>query len=89
MIERMTSDRLWIYTAIVGSIFGWAFSTYFQTTRIGIWFYSKFDLIIDFLVNRWGLTWFQQPEDAWRNRYPRITQKIDELENRIKELEKD
>lgn len=87
MIERMASDRLWIYTAIVGSIFGWAFSTYFATTRLGLWFYAKFDLTIDYLVNRWGITWFQQPEDAWRKKYPRITNKIDELEKRISDLE--
>ena len=40
MVGRMASDRLWIYTAIVGSLFGLAFSTYFKGTRIGIWCYS-------------------------------------------------
>ena len=48
MVGRMASDRLWIYTAIVGSLFGLAFSTYFKGTRIGIWCYSKFDSILDF-----------------------------------------
>ena len=33
MIERMASDRLWIYTGIVGSLFGAAFLAYFQGTR--------------------------------------------------------
>ena len=42
---------------------------------------------LDFLVDRWGLTWFVQPEDAWRKKYPHVTKKIDELETRIKELE--
>ena len=64
MIERMVVDRLWIYTAIVGSIFGLAFSTYFKSTRIGLWLYSKFDMILDYLVMRWGWTWLEQPEDA-------------------------
>ena len=88
MIERMSSDRLWIYTAIVGSLFGLAFSTYFQSTRLCIWLYSKFDRCVNFLVVRWGWTWLQQPEDAWRKKYPHVTKKIDELEERIKELEK-
>jgi len=35
MIEQMASNRLWIYTALVGSLFGLAFSTYFKGTRIG------------------------------------------------------
>lgn len=87
IIERMASDRLWIYTALVGSLFGLAFSTYFQSTRLGLWLYAKFDLILDYLVNRWGLTWFEQPTDAWRKKYPHVTKKIDELENRIKHLE--
>ena len=88
MIERMATDRLWIYTALVGSLFGLAFSTYFKSTRIGLWLYAKFDLIVDFLVERWGWTWFKQDEDAWRKKYPHVTKKIDELEERIKKLEK-
>ena len=88
MIERMAGDRLWIYTAIVGSIFGTAFVTYLSTTVIGLWWYSWFDRILDYLVNRWGLTWFEQPENAWRKRYPKITAKIDQLEERLKKLEK-
>ena len=86
-ILEMTDDRLWIYTALVGSIFGLAFSTYFQSTRIGLWLYAKFDLIVDYLVERWGLTWLEQPTDAWRKRYPHVTKKIDELEARIAKLE--
>ena len=40
LIERMASDRLWIYTALVGSLFGLAFSTYIKGTRIGLWAYA-------------------------------------------------
>ena len=86
MIERMTTDRLWIYTAIVGSLIGAAFLAYFQGTRAGLWCYAKFYLVLDFLVTRWGWTWFKQPEDAWRKKYPHVTKKIDELEKRIKKL---
>ena len=43
MIERMISDRLWIYTAIAGSLFGAAFLAYFKDTRVGLWCYAKFD----------------------------------------------
>ena len=35
-----------------------------------------------------GWTWLQNDPNAWRKRYPRITKKIDELEERIAELEK-
>ena len=89
IIQDMATNRLWIYTALVGSLFGLAFSTYFKSTRIGLWLYSKFDMILDYLVLRWGWTWLEQPDDAWRKKYPFVTQKIDELENRISKLEKE
>ena len=88
MIERMADDRLWIYTAIAGSVFGAIFVAYISTTRIGLWFYSKVDLMLDYLIKRWGWTWLQQPEDAWRKKYPYVTKKIDELEQRLHRLEK-
>ena len=87
MIERMASDRLWIYTALAGSVFGAIFIAYISTTRIGLWFYAKVDLIIDFLVKRWGLTFLEQPEDAWKYKYPMIRRKISEIEKRISKLE--
>jgi len=87
MILQMAGDRLWIYTAIGGSIIGLAFSTWFSTTRMALWLYAKFDNVMDFLVDRWGWTWLQQPEDAWRKKYPKITQKIDDMERRLKAVE--
>jgi len=87
MIQRMASDRLWIYTAIGGAIISAMAVAYLSTTRIGLWGYAQFDKLVDYLVVRWGLTWLEQPEDAWRKKYPKITAKIDDLEARIKELE--
>ena len=87
IINNMASDRLWIYTALAGSVAGAIFVTYMSTTRAGLWFYAKVDHAIDFLVERYGWTWLQQPEDAWRKKYPKITKKIDDLEKRLKHLE--
>jgi len=87
IIDQLLSDRLWIYTAILGSVFGAVFLAWFKDTRAGLWVFSKVDATLDYLVDRWGLTWLQEPEDVWRKRYPRITKKIDELENRISALE--
>ena len=88
MIERMTGDRLWIYTAIVGSLLGAAFLAWFQGTRMGIWAYGIFDNTLNFLVERWGWTWFKKDIDAWRKKYPHITKKLDEIDERIRRLEK-
>ena len=87
MLERMASDRLWIYTGIAGSLFGAAFLAYFKDTRAGLWCYAKFDMFLDYLVERWGWTSFKQPEDAWRKKHPYMTKKIDELERKLQELE--
>lgn len=88
MIERMATDRLWIYTAIAGSLFSAAFLMWFKDTRMALWLYVKFDALLDYFVKRYGWTWLQQPDDVWRKRYPHITKKIDELEERMKKLEK-
>ena len=85
-ILEMADDRLWIYTGIAGALLGAAFLAWFKDTMMGLWMYSKFDSFLDFLVERWGWTWFKQDENAWRKRYPKITKKIDSLESEIQNL---
>ena len=88
LIDSLLDDKLWIYTAILGSILGAAFVAYLRTTRVGVAVYLKFDSILDALVNRYGITFLKQNDDAWRKKYPHIRNKIDELEKRIKRIEK-
>ena len=87
MIEQMASNRLWIYTALAGSVFGAAFLFWFKDTRMATWGVTKFDATLEYLAIRWGWTWFQNDPNAWRVKYPKITSKIDELEQRLKKLE--
>ena len=86
-LNALFADTLWIYTAIAGALIGAAFLAWFKGTRAGLWCYSIFDRTLDFLVDRWGWTWLQEPEDAWRKKYPKITKKVDDLELRLKVLE--
>ena len=88
MIERLFDDTLWIYTSILGAVAGAAFLAYFKETKAGLWAYAKLDQTLDYLVERYGWTWLEQPEDAWRKKYPKITKKIDEIERRLDELDK-
>jgi hypothetical protein len=89
MIERMSSDRLWLYTALAGSIFGAIFVAYISTTRLGLWCYSKIDIILDILIVKLGWSWLQQPKEVWRTKLPAgLIKKIDDMETRIKHLEK-
>ena len=86
MIERMASDRTWIYTGIAGALFGAAFLFYIKDTRIGLWAYSKFDQCMDWLRDTLGITMLDQDPEAWRKVNPKIAAKIDELEARIDNL---
>ncbi len=84
----MFADTLWIYTAVAGSLFGAAFLFWFKDTKMAMWGVRKFDSALEHLAMRWGWTWFQNDPNAWRTKYPKITSKIDELEDRISKLEK-
>ena len=87
MIDKLFDDTLWIYTSILGAVAGAAFLAYFKETKLGLWAYAKLDQGLDYLVAKFGWTWLEQPEDAWRKKYPKITHKIDQMEQKIKELE--
>lgn len=87
LLDRMMGDTLWIWTAIAGSLIGAAFLYWFKDTRMAIWAVGKFDRSLELLAIRWGWTWLQNDPNAWRKKYPHVTNKIDELEARIKKLE--
>lgn len=88
LINKLLSDTLWIYTSIAGALLGAAFLFWFKDTRMATWAVRKFDGFLEYLAIRWGWTWFQNDPNAWRVKYPKITAKIDEIEARLKELEK-
>ena len=89
LLDRMFGDTLWIWTALVGSIFGAMSVKWLKDTRIGLWAYGKFDMTLDYLRDRWGWTFLNQDKDAWRKVNPNISNKIDELESRLAQLEKE
>ena len=87
MIDRMFGDTLWIYTAIGGSLLGAAFLAWFRNTNAALYLMSKFDALLDYLVDKFGWDWLQDDPEAWRKRYPKVTKKIDDLESRLQKLE--
>lgn len=89
ILERLTDDTLWIYTAILGSITGAAFLFWFKDTRMAQWGVAKFDAFLEMLATRWGWTWLQTDPELWKKKYPKIVAKIEELEERINFLETD
>ena len=83
----MFGDTLWIYTAISGAILGAAFLAWFRNTIIALWLMGKFDQMLDSIVDSLDWEFLQDDPEAWRKRYPKVTNKIDELEKRINILE--
>jgi hypothetical protein len=85
--RKMFEDTLWIYTSIAGAMLGAAALFYIKDTRMGLWGYAKIDSTVDYFRDKYGWTWLNQDEDAWKKVNPQISQKLQELEVRIADLE--
>ena len=80
---------MWIFliSSIASSIIGSAADSWFADTKLGKWFYKKVDDVA-WASKKLGLKVLQD-EDNWRAKYPNVSNKLDELEARIKKLEKE
>ena len=76
----------WIISAICGSIIGNASSAWFENTKLGEWFFNKINTYYNWAAGKMGIE-VLKAEDKWRKKYPNIANRIDYLENKIKELE--
>ena len=77
----------WLIKSTTGGILGNATASWFKDTSAGKWFYAKTEQVYNWAANRYGFQ-ILKSEDKWRKKYPNIANKINELESRIKELEK-
>jgi len=75
-----------LISSIGGSILGSAADSWFAETKMGIWFYKKVDDISTWAVKKLGIKQLQDAE-KWEKKYPVISKKITDLENRVKQLE--
>ena len=77
----------WFISSIAGSILGMAANSWFADTKLGIWFYKKVDDVSTWASKKLGLKVLTD-EKNWKKKYPRVNQKIGELEARVNKLEK-
>jgi len=79
---------MWFFliSNIAGSILGSAANSWFADTKLGIWFYKKVDNVSTWASKKLGLKVLQD-ENNWREKYPNVSNKLDELEARVKMLE--
>ena len=78
---------LFLISNIAGSILGRAANSWFADTKLGRWFYKKVDDVSTWASKKLGLKVLQD-EDNWKKKYPNVSKHIEELEARIKKLEK-
>jgi hypothetical protein len=78
----------WIVSSIAGSILGNAADSWFADTKVGIWFYKKVDDVSSWASKKLGLKVLQD-EEYWKVKYPNVSNKLEELEDRLKKLEKE
>ena len=78
---------LWLISSIAGSILGSAADSWFADTKAGIWFYKKVDQISGWAARKLNIKILAE-EDAWKKKYPNVAKKMDDLDNRLSELER-
>ena len=78
----------WLISSIAGAILGNAADSWFADTKLGIWLYKKVDDVATWASNKLGLKVLKD-ENNWRVKYPNVAKKIEELEARIINLEKE
>jgi len=81
---------MWFFliSNIAGSIIGNAADGWFADTKLGVWFYKKVDNVSTWASKKLGLK-ILQDEQNWKTKYPNVAAKIEKLEARINELEKE
>ena len=81
---------MWFFLiySISSSIIGMAAESWFADTKLGVWFYKKVDNVSTWASKKLGLK-ILQDEHNWKTKYPNVAAKIEKLEARINELEKE
>ena len=81
---------MWFFliSSIAGAILGNATDSWFADTKLGIWLYKKVDDVATWASNKLGLKVLKD-ENNWKVKYPNVAKKIEELEARISNIEKE
>ena len=73
---------LFLLKSILGSIVGSSFYSWWQNTKLGIWFQIKLNDTLDKLD--WEVL---QKEDKWKKAYPNLALRLETLEDNLEKLE--
>jgi len=73
--------------SILSSIIGSSFYQWFKNTKVGVWFQKHLDRLMGWVANRYNLEILSR-EDKWLQQYPRLADRIVELEKEVAKLKK-
>ena len=73
--------------AILSSIIGSSFYAWFKNTKVGVWFQKRIDNLMSWVSKRYDLEIISR-EDKWLQQYPRLEDRIKDLEKQVKDLKK-
>jgi len=80
---------MWFFLikAIAGSIIGAATESWFRDTKVGVWFYNKVDALYTWAANRYHIK-LVTDEEKQMAKFPKLQEKLEDVEARLKKLEK-
>ncbi len=78
----------WILKSIAGALLGSASSKWFSKTKLGHWCYEKFESLMDWAKDRYGINLLDKEDIEWKTKFPSVAASFDKLQKRVKKLEK-
>ena len=76
-----------IVKSILSSVIGDASAEWFKKTKVGIWFYDKVEKVYNWAAKRYDIK-VATTEEKLLKKYPNMMQRINNIEERLRELEK-
>ena len=73
----------WVIMSIASSVVGSAFSSWFENTHLGIWFYAKVDQVMNWAAKRYNLV-VLKTENIFKKKYTTIYARIEKLKKQNK-----
>tara|TARA_B100000085_G_scaffold267509_1_gene277112 strand:- start:680 stop:934 length:255 start_codon:yes stop_codon:yes gene_type:complete len=73
--------------SILSSIIGSSFYAWFKNTKVGVWFQRHLDNLMAWVAKRYDLEILSR-EDKWLQQYPRLADRINQLEKEVEKLKK-
>lgn len=76
-----------IVKSILSAVIGDASAEWFKKTKVGIWFYDKVEKVYNWAAKRYDIK-VATTEEKLLKKYPNMMQRINNIEERLRELEK-